>query len=530
MRLGNLAGLATVAVLAAACGAAPDGTTGDTRIERAGSQGGAAGGPAASESTEDVTVLTLLAAAAAAYKTYNDIKAFVATISGQPTPTDQILTELGQLQTQITSIDSQLTTLSAQIATLYPAVQQGSYISEQQNIAQQLALANSAIDEANEWVQTGKTGPQIGFALDHSLTAMETLSDPSYWSRLSPTPGGAKVFDPRMTLTAYTAALAARVGVLAVYDPNYRGVAEYRTEFQTQLDWLNQLSSLMEGNVQCDGFMPQTWNSGSFWTCSNCVDTVNGYQSVNDNLADNANTPLCTAENYSGSLSDAQSFFSYVNFYDRWQVLDAMGQHIVQAFAAGVQQDTTVVPIPVHLALTKVGGIGGIGGSGGVLGGGGGFALNPPAGWANPAPLVSEGLCLNAQMELAKCSGSADQTWTTPDWGSSGATGTIASAAVTPSSAETPATGGCIDAFGWDPDTGSDYDAVPQPCSGSPGEQWIFQQDGHVAWQKDPRYCLAVQDSVPPSVALRTCANTPSQIWSRTERIFVPVPVHPLPF
>jgi hypothetical protein len=522
MRRRNVAGFVSLAALAAACGGSPDTNMSGTEIQHAGGHSESSSEPVAGASkTQDVTVLTLIAAAAAAYKTYTEIQGFINTLSGKPTQTDQILSELGQLQTQITTINSELKTIATQIAALYPAIQQASIISTQQNIADQLALANSAIEQANEWVQTGKTGPQIGFALNDSLNAMNALSNSAYWYRLGLNSGDAPIFDPRMALNAYLAALTARVGVLAIYQPNYRSVAEYRSEFQTQLNWLNQLASLMSNNVTCDSFQSQTWSNGSFWTCSNCKDTVSNYMSINDNAADNAYTPLCTNANFYGSQSDAQTVFNYYNFYDRWQVLDAMGQHVVQSFAAGVQQDTIEV-IPIHLASLLVGGP--------VVGGGfagsGGASLNPPAGWANPAPMVNQGLCLNGQMQLSGCSGAADQTWNTAAWGSSGATGEISSAGATTYTANTPANGACVDAWGWDPEnTGLDY-TVTQPCAGSPGEQWAFQQDGHVAWQRDARYCLAASNSSPPSAVVELCANSPNQIWSRTAPIFIPVPIH----
>ena len=433
---------------------------------------------------------------------------------GAPTQTDQILTDLAQLETQIGALSGQLQTLEGQIANLYAAQRQGQILATEQNVANLLAEATSAIEEANEWVQTGKTGPQIGSALDHSLHAMNTLSSAPFWYRPALTAGSPDIFDPRMALAAYLAALTARIGVLTIYDPGFRKVAEYRDEFASQVPWLQKIASLMSQNVTCSTGTGGPANSqNTYEVCSWCTDTVTGYQSIINGLTPMAHTPNCANDFFHGSYSDELSVVQWMSFYDEFDVLDVMGQHVVESFIPGVQLDATepVVIVPIQL-------------------GGGGGPPPPsygPSEWVNPGPLAIGNNCLtgapNQWLLITACNGAADQKWTTPQWG--GGSGTMWSSTALPRMTIRPAHGSCLDVSGWVADSGYGPDVYPEACSGSPGEQWKVTQDGHVVWAHDTRYCLALPPGNPVGYqpVLAPCADTPSQIWSRTFVEIIPI-------
>ena len=157
--------------------------------------------------------------------------------------------------------------------------QQGYVLSTEQQVADQLGRARTAIDEVNEWVQMGRTGPQIDDALNNSLLAINTLTSQPFWYMPDVKNPGGTVFDPRMALVAYLASLTARVGVLTLYNPNFRSITEYTDEFATQLQWMKQIQSWMTQRVSCsDGFQldsgPIQWG-----VCSQCTDPNTQYLS-----------------------------------------------------------------------------------------------------------------------------------------------------------------------------------------------------------------------------------------------------------
>ena len=508
-------GMFSLSLLAAACGGAPDGASPSGELAQApttsqespsaqADAGSAAHRPA--PKPRDLGPFDLINDAKEIYGDYTTILTVMGANASNFNA--EVLAGLAQLEGQMTGLSSQLQTLESQIANLYAAEQQAYILQTEQQVAEQLGLATTAIEEANEWVQSGQTGPQIADALNNSLQAMNTLSNQSFWYRPGLTAGSANIFDPRLALNAYLAALTARTGVLAIYDPGFGSNSEYQAEFSTQLTWLNQLVTLMNDNMTCYSSNGVDPGPTSWGICDYCTDVASGYQSFLDGMTPEPYTPSCSNDGFTGTQSAAQTDLAFVDFYNRFRVADVMGLHVVQAFIPSIEADTVTLP--------HIGGIGGV------------HVINRtpygPGTWNNPGVLNQGFLCLTALtsgLTMKSCAGAADQTWTTPTYGAG--YGTVSSAAGTPENTITPANGSCIEMSGWQA-TSFAYDDA---CSGSPGENWQVQADGHIVWNRNTGYCLVNPGGPGLGVTLAPCADTPDQIWSRAVPYIVidPIPV-----
>jgi len=238
-------------------------------------------------------------------------------------------------------------------------------------------------------------------------------------------------------------------------------------------------------------------------------------------MASQPSVPGCISPDFSGTQAQAQTFLSYVDFYDRYRVLDEMGWSAVQAFVPGIEIDATPPPMfprPFPLHPQPYGP--GAWNNPGVINQGVYCLEDAPAGYYSNG----SGTVYGAGLIIDSClTGTGDQTWTTPEYG--GGPGTLwAVDGKVADNVSTPPTGACVEVGGWLP--GTSYGPPhAEACSGSPGEQWQIEQDGHIAWAKDPSYCLAMPSGNPIGQApvMAPCANTPSQIWSRGVPHLVPI-------
>jgi hypothetical protein len=415
--------------------------------------------------------------AAAAYQIYKTYQEMISILqSGNPTPEDKILAELGTIKAAMQSIDSKLQTLDQEVAQLTYLEKRDAYLQLLQKVQQNEAMAQTASQQILEWVQTGKTDPnKLSNAENNSQLAANILMQQSYYMRPGGGPNDPDIFEYRTTLLPYLYALTVRLGVVILEQPQFRRFSSYTDEFNNHVTWLKQIPPMLEAEIMCQN-AKQIDPSAEYAIYSHCVDTLSGYESAINGESGNGWNPLITPWAM-GSDSDANNAFAYYTFYDRWKVQEEMGEHAVQ----------NILPSVIHAATP----------------------------WSrlevietvldrenNNGPLSSGGKCLDSRPGFSLRSDcnrrSPTQQWVVQP----GRTAPIS--ATNPPSARVDI---CIEVYRWQSASNVDY---PERCSGSSGERWTLTNANEVRWGRDSTLCMQNDQGLHP------CNGAANQKWFRT--------------
>ncbi|OFI38236.1 hypothetical protein BIU82_18460, partial [Arthrobacter sp. SW1] len=211
------------------------------------------------------------------YKTYAEAKAFLATMA--PSPEVATVLSLQALHQGFTEMSDQLDELRDAIKQLLNHEEQAALLALQRDLDQFMGHSRTAQDHLSRWIEGGYSEDSYRLQAEASswLAVNTLLVGDSFFHRPN-THGGPIKFDHRLAATTYTHVLTARVGVMAVLNPNFRTSAAARAELQRHADRLSWIIEKADAALVPE-VSEGSLDAGHFRVRYRSLDTISGYDS-----------------------------------------------------------------------------------------------------------------------------------------------------------------------------------------------------------------------------------------------------------
>jgi hypothetical protein len=283
--------------------------------------------------------LAIAGAIKEAYDAYKDMESVLT--SDDPSEQDQIADRVTALEHDYKQVQKEIDALTELMKQNMRVERQDSFIKTLTDIEAVRAVADTAADQIAEWKYRGKKDVfLLNEALDHSLTAANTMRESTAFF-LRPGDGESDmVFDYRSALPAYLYVLTVRRAVLFLAQPDFRTDPVIQNELSKQVARLDEILAAIDAPIQCDqsGSLPPD-AAGYYDICSFCSDPITGKTSAIDGEYPRPLSPHCEDPLY-GSAQDYTDGLGFFAFYDRYRTQEKVGYVDLRKLRDLVEADT----------------------------------------------------------------------------------------------------------------------------------------------------------------------------------------------